>query len=162
MKTRSNKAAGRDLPVTHHGERRAFIKKLTAILEGGVAGTVPVAAGLVVLLDPMLREPDNGGFIRVTTLDALADDGMPRFFQIIDDRGDVWNPYPKGVLGAVYLWKTAMGRVACLSTACPSGGFIEFRSAERVFKCPCHNPAATTSQSSHGVWSATLDPLQQE
>jgi menaquinol-cytochrome c reductase iron-sulfur subunit len=139
MKRHLVNAAFGDAPIKPAGERRAFLKKLAAILSGGVAGTVPVAAGLVVVFDPVLREPDNGGFIRVTTLDDLADDGTPRLFQVIDDRVDIWNPYPKGMLGAVYLRKTAKGRVACLSTACPSGGFVEFRSAERVFKCPCHN-----------------------
>jgi len=139
MKQHLNKAAGGDLPVTRDGERRAFMKKLTAILVGGVASVVPVAAGVVVVFDPVLRQPYNGGFIRVATLDALADDGTPRFFQVIDGRGDVWNPYPKGVLGAVYLRKTALGGVACLSTTCPSGGPLEFIAAKSVFKCSCHN-----------------------
>jgi hypothetical protein len=139
MTKHSIKVAGGDMSVTHDGERRGLVKKIAAVLSGGVAAVLPVVAGLVVVFDPVLRQPDNGGFIRVTTLDAMADDGMPRLFQVSDDRRDFWDPYPKGVLGAVFLRKTALGRVACLSTNCPSGGPLEFMSAKNAFKCLCHN-----------------------
>jgi Rieske Fe-S protein len=119
--------------------RRGFLTKLGAIVVGGLISVSPFAVGLVAIFDPLRRKRAQGGFIRVATLDALSDDA-PRFFQVIADKHDAWNYYPKEPLGGVYLRKNGTGEVECLNASCPHAGCnVDFVPAKSVFKCPCHN-----------------------
>ena len=54
---------------------------------------VPTAAGVVVLLDPVLRSHTRGMFVRLTTLDALPLGGPPRRFEVIEARQSAWTKY---------------------------------------------------------------------
>ena len=69
--------------------RRTFVKEAAAVALGGVATLVPVATGLFVWLDPLRTEGDTGaaGFIKITSLDALPNDSIPRKWRIIGMRG---------------------------------------------------------------------------
>src|SRR5215467_9317196 len=66
--------------------RRGFFKQLLAIVIGAVAGLIPLGAGVAVWLDPLWRKSAGTGMIRVTTLDALPDDGLPHKFPILATR----------------------------------------------------------------------------
>ena len=68
--------------------RRGFFKKAAALILGAVATIIPMVAGLLTVLDPLRRQSTATGFLRVTTLAALAADGSPRRFPVIADRED--------------------------------------------------------------------------
>jgi hypothetical protein len=53
-----------------------------------------LAAGLLTLLDPLRRKAGISGFVHVTSLSALPEDGTPRRFPVIADRVDAWNKFP--------------------------------------------------------------------
>ena len=120
--------------------RRGFLKKFLAVVLGGVATIIPVAAGLAVFLDPLRRKSSSKNFVRVATLDALSDDGAPRKFSVLADRVDAWNKFSNVPIGAVYLRRTEGDKVEALNVVCPHAGcFVDFKSERGQFLCPCHN-----------------------
>ena len=124
--------------------RRDFFKKSLAVVIGGVVALVPALAGLMVLVDPLRRKAAAGGPIKVTTLAALPDDGIPRKFPVLADKVDAWNKYRNVPIGAVYLRRTNDGKVEALNVACPHAGcFVDFSPARAGFVCPCHNSTFT-------------------
>lgn len=124
--------------------RRDFFKKTLAVIIGGVVTLVPALAGLMVLLDPLRRKAAAGGAIRVATLAALPDDGVPRRFPVLADKVDAWNRYRDVPIGAVYLRRTGKDKVEALNVVCPHAGcFVDFSPARKEFICPCHNSAFT-------------------
>ena len=129
----------RGLPPPPDG-RRGFFKKAAALMIGGVTTLVPLLAGLFTVLDPLRRKSHASGFLRVTTLGALADDGTPRRFQIVADRVDAWNKFPQVPVGAVYLRRNPEGKVEALNVTCPHAGCpVEYRPATHSYLCPCHD-----------------------
>ena len=56
--------------------RRDFLTRLFAGIIGTILGLVPFAAGFMVLLDPLRRKASTSGALRVTTLEAVPDDGV--------------------------------------------------------------------------------------
>jgi menaquinol-cytochrome c reductase iron-sulfur subunit len=132
--------------------RREFLKEAAAIAIGATTGLVPAAAGLTVLLDPLTRKTLVGEKIRVTTLDAVPNDGIPRKFPILASRTDAWNKFPDAPVGAVYLRRTGENSVLALNVVCPHAGcFVDFKSTNSSFYCPCHN-------SSFGLEGKIADP----
>jgi menaquinol-cytochrome c reductase iron-sulfur subunit len=125
--------------------RRAFLKKLLAMVAGGVAVAVPAVAGLLVFLDPVRRKPKGAAeFVPVAPLDAVPADGTPRRFQVIDDRVDAWTKYRNEPKGAVYVKRTATdsnaGHVVVFNALCPHAGcFVDIAADGKSFHCPCHN-----------------------
>jgi menaquinol-cytochrome c reductase iron-sulfur subunit len=120
-------------------ERREFLTKAAAVAIGSVVTLVPVGAGLVTALDPLRRRAGGGGFVHVTSLSALPNDGKPRRFQIVADRVDAWNKYSQVPVGAVYLRRVAEARVEALNVTCPHAGCpVEFKEDGPSFLCPCH------------------------
>src|SRR5580765_8991308 len=92
-------------------DRRLFFKKVLATLIGSVLGLAPVGAGLALLLDPLRRKAGGGAAVRVTTLEALPDDGMPHKFPVLATRVDAWNKATQVPIGAVYLQRLQDGSV---------------------------------------------------
>jgi menaquinol-cytochrome c reductase iron-sulfur subunit len=121
-------------------ERRDFFKRASALILGGVAGAVPVAAGVAVFLDPLQRKAQTGEPVRITTLDALPADGVPRRFSVVADRSDAWNRFPKVPIGAIYLRRSDEKTVEAFNAVCPHAGcFVDFLGDRNAFFCPCHN-----------------------
>lgn len=132
------------------GPRRSFIKRLTASIIGAFVALFPLAAGLAVFCDPLrkrkgrriakARGEGTGNFIRVTSLDALPDDGTPQFFQVYSDLIDKWTFIPDVPVGGVYLRKVGKNQVIAYNTTCPHAGCdVTFRSGLGKFHCPCHD-----------------------
>ena len=120
--------------------RRGFLKKFFAVVLGGVATLIPVAAGVAVFLDPLRRKSSRKTFVRVTTLDALSDDGSPLKFPVLADRVDAWNRFSDVPIGAVYLRRAGQNNVEALNVVCPHAGcFVDFKAERGKFLCPCHN-----------------------
>lgn len=125
-------------------DRRDFFKKSLAVAIGGASVVAPALAGLMVLTDPLRRKVSVGGPVKVTTLSALPDDGLPRKFSILADKVDAWNKYHDVPIGAVYLRRTGDGKVEALNVVCPHAGcFVDFSPHRGEFLCPCHNSSFT-------------------
>lgn len=126
--------------------RREFLKKMLATLIGVVLGLVPVGAGLAVLFDPLRRKSVGSDAIRVTTLDALPDDGVPRKFPVLATRVDAWNKFSETPIGAVYLRRTSDGKLQAFNVVCPHAGcFVDFLPDRGRYLCPCHNSTFTVT-----------------
>lgn len=120
------------------GDRRVFLKKLLVIAIGSVLASLPLGAGMAVLLSPLRRRADRGQAIFVATLDSVPADGTPRKFAVVSTREDAWNR-STGVVGAVYLRRTGH-TVHAFNVACPHAGcVVEYSAARAGFSCPCHN-----------------------
>lgn len=122
-------------------DRRGFLKKLLANALGAVITLVPFAAGLAVWLDPVRRKTATGGqLVRVATLNALPEDGVPRKFAVLASRVDAWNRSPETAIGAVYLRREAGGKPRAFNVVCPHAGcFVDYMEAKGAYLCPCHN-----------------------
>jgi len=127
------------------GARRGFLSKVMALAAGGLATLAPAGAGVWVLLDPLRRKSAAASFLRVTEIEAIPDDGVPRQFPIVTDRVDAWTGFPAEPVGAVYLRREKGSDVVqALSATCPHAGcFVEMEPAEHCFRCPCHNSSFT-------------------
>lgn len=124
--------------------RRDFFKKCCAGIIGTVLGLVPVVAGLGFFLDPLRRKTSTGGFLRLTTLEALPDDGVPRKFPVLANRVDAWNKFTQTPVGAVYLRRTSDGKIQAFNVVCPHAGcFVDFLPDRGKYLCPCHNSTFT-------------------
>lgn len=127
----------------HSGSgRRGFILRALAAMVGAFVGLVPFASGLAMFLDPLRRKGNSGGYIRVSTLDAVPDDGIPRQYPVVANRTDAWNFYPRQPIGAVYLCRQSGQDEYCeaLNATCPHAGcFVDFSNEQGIFICPCHN-----------------------
>jgi menaquinol-cytochrome c reductase iron-sulfur subunit len=120
--------------------RRDFFKKTFAGIISALLALVPLGAGLAVFLDPLRRKSSGGSAIRVTTLDALPNDGVPRKFTVLSTRVDAWNKFRQTPVGAVYLRRTSDGTVHAFNVVCPHAGcFVDFLPERGYYLCPCHN-----------------------
>ena len=148
----------------NQGERRGFIKFLCIVI-GGIVSAVPFGAGIWAYINPLTREKgvDGDGFLKITSLDAIPDDGTPAKFSVIADKEDAWNKFKNISVGAIYLRKEA-GKVKALHTVCPHlGCFIDYRSSKSDFFCPCHNSNFKLDGSIvSGVSPRPMDPLKIE
>jgi len=121
-------------------ERRDFLKRLLAGIIGTVLGLFPAAAGLKFFFDPLRRKSIVGAPVRVTSIEALPADGVPRKFPVIADREDAWNKFANVPIGAVYLRRTPEGKLEALNVVCPHAGCpVDFKPEQGKFLCPCHN-----------------------
>jgi len=120
--------------------RRDFLKKSLAIILGGVAAFLPALAAVIALTDPLRRQTSSAGAVRITSVDALPQDGVPRKFPVLASRTDAWNKSVNVPIGAVYLRRTGAGKVEALNVVCPHAGcFVDYSAARAGFVCPCHN-----------------------
>jgi menaquinol-cytochrome c reductase iron-sulfur subunit len=127
-------------PVPSSGDRRGFLKRFFAGFIGVVLGAIPFGAGVVVFMDPLRRKAGMGLPVKVTTLDALPADGIPRKFSVVASRVDAWNKFPETPIGAVYLRRTEDGKVQALNVVCPHAGcFVDYLPDKGSYHCPCHN-----------------------
>jgi len=127
--------------------RRDFMTEVAAIVSGAVLGIVPLFAGLAVFIDPLRKRTrrseggaDEQGFIKVAPVDALLQGGAPRRYEVIDDRTDAWNLFPREAVGAVYLVRPVAGKVKAFNVKCPHAGCsVDFKPESACFQCPCHD-----------------------
>ena len=141
------------LPQPSPEPRRGFMAKFSATVIGSVLGLAPLAAGLVVFFDPLRRASRKTIPIRLTTLDSLPDDGVPRQFPVVTDHQDAWNLYRNEPIGAVYLVREpGSDKVVAFNATCPHAGcLVDFQPQKKQFACPCHKSLFT-------VTGARIDP----
>ena len=136
--------------------RRGFLAGLMTVLAGLPLLLSPLAAGLTMFFDPLLRRGGKSqSFVRIGNVDAVPQDGAPVLFSVVDERTDAWTKLPKQAIGALYVRRNKEGKLMALSAECPHlGCFVPFNGKE--FSCPCHastfavdgvrvNPAACAS-----------------
>ena len=160
-------------------DRRQFIKGASCAI-GAAIGAVPMVAGVRVALDPLGKEGGGGDgkFFHLANLGDLKP-GLPKKFSIFDDRKDKWTSYKNVPVGAVYLLKTnaqsAEGEdanatadsaetVIAFNTVCPHlGCFVDYRTDEKDFFCPCHDSNFDLKgDMKKGVSPRGMDTLQVE
>lgn len=133
-------------------DRRDFLTKAAAIAIGGAITVVPPVAGLCVFLDPLRRQSVAGASVLVASLSALTEGGEPRKFPVLADKVDAWNRATNVPIGAVYLQRLKDNKVRALNVVCPHAGcFVNYRSGQNDFFCPCHDSRFSTD-------GAILDP----
>jgi menaquinol-cytochrome c reductase iron-sulfur subunit len=122
--------------------RRPFLKGAFALFLGAFAFLPAMAAGLAAFFHPLRRMAGSGTLIRVATLAALPEDGLPRRFPVWSSRRNAWTRSPNEPLGAVFLRRTGPDAVEALHAVCPHAGCqIVFGSETRDYQCPCHKSA---------------------
>ncbi|MDP6118437.1 MAG: Rieske (2Fe-2S) protein [Planctomycetota bacterium] len=151
--------------ATGSPERRGLLKKLAAVVIGGIVSLVAPVAGLFVFFDPLRKRHRKGGdFIRVISLDTLPADGTPRRFTLVADRIDAWNKYTNVFIGAVFLRRTSEAEIEAFNVSCPHlGCTIDHRGED--FFCPCHDSSFALDGSISGPKSSSprdMDALQVE
>ena len=115
-------------------------RKFLAGLIGGCLMILPLGAGLAVFLDPLRRKAFSGNAVRITTLDSLPADNVPRKFPVLATQIDAWNKSPLARVGAVYLRRSSDGGMEALNVVCPHAGcFVDFLPERQAYLCPCHN-----------------------
>jgi len=121
--------------------RRGFLAKLGSIIFGGIAGLVPLGAGLMVFFDPLRRKTDTNTWLRVATLNSIPADGVARYYPVVTDREDAWNTYFGEPIGAVFLRRLPdSDDIECFNAICPHAGcFVNFNAPAMQFHCPCHD-----------------------
>jgi menaquinol-cytochrome c reductase iron-sulfur subunit len=142
--------------------RREFLTKAAAVVVGGAVVAVPTIAGLCVVFDPLQRQSEAGGPVKVATLNALPKDGTPMKFSVLAEKVDVWNRTPNVPIGAVYLQRLPDNTVRAFNANCPHAGCpVSFQPGEGKghFHCPCHNSSFGTDGKILDAKSPSARPL---
>jgi menaquinol-cytochrome c reductase iron-sulfur subunit len=123
--------------------RRSFFAEAAAVLIGGLVTIFPFATGLLPIADPLRRSAGKAKDIRIASLDAVPDDGIPRRFPVISDIVDAWTTLIDQPIGAVYLRREkGSDQVEALNATCPHAGcMVGFEAKKDLFVCPCHTSA---------------------
>ena len=133
-------------------KRRDFLKKSCAVLVGALTGLVPAISSLLVFLDPLRRKTQDNDAVRIASLSARPEDGVPRKFPVIADHTDAWNRLPRVPIGAVYLRRIGDKQIQAFNVICPHlGCFVDYDLSRKRYQCPCHD-------SSFGVDGKIADP----
>jgi menaquinol-cytochrome c reductase iron-sulfur subunit len=174
MKPSSHVAAAQRAPQTPNlpePARRSFLEKALATVIGLVVGVFPVASGLLVFLDPVLRKKSAGGdkaeakpFLRVASL-SMLEDGKPAQVPVIADLSDAWNREINQPVGAVYLLRKG-DKVTAFNAICPHAGcFVGYAGDRNCFQCPCHTSSFELDGKRIGTSSPSprdMDPQEVE
>ena len=134
------------------GERLApqFLSEALASCVGALILIVPLVGRNAFFLDPLLRRKrvtgernarrDAEGFLRVTSLASLPDNGRPQIFTVYDDVVDAWNKFANQPVGRVFLRRLPDGSVTAFNVRCPHlGCAVDYRPvAERLFVSLSH------------------------
>lgn len=153
---------------TSGATRRGII----ATIIGGFVGLFPLAAGLFTFASPLrgrqgtaAADDKPGRLVRIATLAALPDDGVPRQFPVIADRQDAWTRYQNEAIGAVYIRRqSGSDEIEAFNATCPHAGcFVAFNRDRDAYQCPCHDSAFSVDGTlNYGPSPRGLDQLDAE
>lgn len=131
-------------PCKALGESRREFCTAVAALGLGAAAIAPAALSAAAGgLNPVLTGSSSAAEAQSFNLgafSALPEDGSPVKKAIIADRQDGWTKFANVPVGAVWIRRVGDNAVEAYNVLCPHNGcFITYDSAEKRFKCPCHN-----------------------
>ncbi|HEV2970410.1 MAG TPA: Rieske 2Fe-2S domain-containing protein [Pirellulales bacterium] len=145
--------------------RRGFFARVAAVAIGALITVFPLAAGLFVFADPLRRGAAGRGFIKVTNLESVPDDDVPRAFPVVASCIDAWTCFPSEPIGAVFVRrKQGPAKLEVFQTTCPHAGcMLDYSASGNDFKCPCHNSAFhLDGQLDYGPSPRPMDSLAYE
>lgn len=152
-------------PIDTSGATR---RGIIATIIGALISLFPFAAGVFTFANPLRNRKEAGAddqpgrLVRIATLAALPDDGVPRQFPVIADRQDAWTRYRDEAIGAVYLRRQpGSEEVEAFNATCPHAGcFVAFNRERDVYQCPCHDSAFNVDgKLNYGPSPRNLDQL---
>jgi menaquinol-cytochrome c reductase iron-sulfur subunit len=146
-------------------DRRSFFARAAAVAIGALITLFPLAAGLFVFADPLRRGAAGPGFIKLTNLDWVPGDGVPRAFPVVASCIDAWTCFPSEPIGAVFVRrKQGDAKLEVFQTTCPHAGcMLDYSASGDDFKCPCHNSAfQLDGQLDYGPSPRPMDSLAYE
>ncbi len=123
--------------------RRGFLSFLAGAI-GAIVGLIPLGAGAVFFMDPILRKRTgtDGGLLRAADLSQLPEDGTPIRVTLRSDIVDAWTIYRDRVIGSIYVRLMPNGQVLVFNDTCTHLGCkVDYQPAEKRFFCPCHQSA---------------------
>lgn len=133
------------LPTDSPAPRRSFLTTVATMGLGAVITLTPLLSALAFFLDPILRRKpkfrggDAEGYLPVTKLSDLPDDGTPLRFVLKADKIDAWNKFTDQSVGTVYLRKMPGNQIIAFNDTCPHLGCkVDFQESNKTFLCPCH------------------------
>jgi menaquinol-cytochrome c reductase iron-sulfur subunit len=136
------------LPPDQTTPRRGFLAAAGAIGIGALITLTPLVSGIALFLEPLLKRKavfkggDADGFLSVTRVDDLPDDGTPLRFVLRADKLDAWNEFKDQAVGTVYLRKMPGNQIIAFNDTCPHLGCkVDFQESSQSFLCPCHASA---------------------
>jgi len=115
-------------------------------------GAIPALLGLFSFLNPLkgkrkiptayaeAGESAAPDMVRVCSLDALAENGSPQRFPVIDNQIDAWNFTPDQPVGSLYIQRMSGDDLRVFNTTCPHAG-CSVSCDGKTYNCPCHNSA---------------------
>lgn len=129
--------------------RRGFV--FATALIGGLVALAPLLVGLTSFLDPIIRKrkkPEryagdgagDDGFVRISSVGALEENGSPQRFPVIADKQDAWNYIPNQPIGAVFVQRLGGNDIRVFNATCPHAG-CSVSCNGAAYHCPCHNSA---------------------
>jgi Rieske Fe-S protein len=122
--------------------RRGWLMQFLGVSCALISAAIPVGGSLAFFLAPITKgkkEAQSDDFLKITTLDTLADDGKVQQFPVIKDMIDAWNKFPNSPVGSVFLRKLGADKIQAFNAKCPHlGCFIQFESMQKGFACHCH------------------------
>ena len=133
--------------------RRNFLYAFASVVIGAMIGVIPVVLGIVSFLNPLSRkrkipvafaEAEGTAaapeMVRVCSLEALAENGTPQRFPVIDNQIDAWNFTPSQPVGSLYIQRLSGEDLRIFNTTCPHAG-CSVSCDGKTYNCPCHNSA---------------------
>jgi Rieske Fe-S protein len=144
-------------------DRRDFLVKAGSVFFGGLVVAVPVGAGLMTFISPLMRKSDGGLVVRLAAVADLPADGTPKRFDVVGEKDDAWMKYPSKPIGGVYLRRMPDGGVIAFNSSCPHAGCsVGFRPEQGGFYCPCHKSEFEIdgTRGEHCVSARDMDTLE--
>jgi Rieske Fe-S protein len=145
------------VPAALSSTRRDAITAMTACGSLIAALSIPLAAGVGMTLDPLLRRKSESGdssssptaagdiekgFLPVVKFDELPEDGTPVRMTVRQDVHDAWQVFRDQPVGTIYLRRFPDRNVVVFSDICPHLGCkVDYEGDRNRFFCPCHASA---------------------
>lgn len=149
--------------------RRNFLVKFGAFIVGAFVTLVPLAAGGVFFLNPLLKKKGGGEgeagddpFRMVGKTTSLSTDGSPTLYQVTGTKQDAWTTYPETPLGAVYIRRNDDDSLTCFNARCTHlGCTVKYRPDRSEYVCPCHASAfSLNGERSNKIPPRNMDTLE--
>jgi len=133
--------------VESERDRRSFCSKIAAGILGGTVLMAPIAIGIPVVIDPLLRKKKGVTWISVANEKTIPSDGTPLKIPIIMDMKDAWVTRTDYHAGTIYLRRDSKeSTILALQSICPHlGCHIDYDESASSFICPCHQSLFTKS-----------------